>query len=266
VGIEWDQILHNYIQGKDEGPEQKKLAESLLKALTKSFKGLTLLDSQFSLYGYMKKTEDAMVYLWKGKADAIAWFEGKFVIVEWKAVDLNGYWDSTYGCGAHLHQCLVYAKLLQLQLDLPYLPYILIVPISGFTGKDTHPGLFKDYAQGCKDKLGEFEWSVERPENSKVVYLKEAVFKKESHKMEIDGNTKLKDLLADSATVNDLRDTLGLPKLIFKKEEGLPANQNVNRKLSFEKEEDLPANPSGSRKPISEKPLRNRKIQKKGKK
>lgn len=214
--MEWDKIMENFIKKKDEKPEDKKIAESLLKALKHLFKQLTLLDSQFPLNGYMKNPEDAMIYFWNGKADAIAWYEGRYVIVDWKAVDLNPpYWDSKYGCGAHLHQCLVYAKLLQLHLGLPYLPYVLIVPISRFTGKEISPGLFKDYHKCCKDKLDEFEWSVERPEHSKVVYLEENVFKKTSN--EITESTLLTDLFKSEATVKDLQDIFGLPKLVFKK-------------------------------------------------
>ena len=126
-------------------------------------KGLTILNVQFPLYGYMSKGTE--FYLWTGTADAISIYKDKYVIVDWKDVQgLLGYWDSSTAFGAHLHQCLIYAKLLALHLELPYMPPIMIVPIDGITGQDVHPGLFKDHSRECVDALNDFTWSIKHPQ------------------------------------------------------------------------------------------------------
>lgn len=151
----------------------------------------------------MLEKEKKNSFLWQGNADAIGWYDGKYVIVDWKVVELQGYWDKNKDAfGTHLHQCLVYARLLQCHMKLDYLPYILIVPIDGFTGRDVYPGLFKDYPEECKHEMESFKWSVEKPDTSLMINLKEYgnIFKAQSS---LDGlnDKKLTDLFKKDTTM-----------------------------------------------------------------
>ena len=132
---------------------------------------LSFLESKFPLFGFMADvvTEEKhpKLYLWQGVTDAIAYSTEleKYVIVDFKVVDnLLDYWQSkTDLCGKHLHQCLAYAKLLQLHMGLDYLPPSLIVVINKFTGIDGYFPLFQDYPDECKEKLDEYDWFTKQP-------------------------------------------------------------------------------------------------------
>ena len=124
---------------------------------------LSFLDSKFPLFGFMRDSKkEPKMYLWQGIADAIAYSRKleKYVVVDLKVVnDLSDYWKKkTYICGQHLHQCLVYAKLLQLHMNLDYLPPSLIVVVHRATGKEGFFLLFKDYPDECKERLNDYEW------------------------------------------------------------------------------------------------------------
>ena len=142
----------------------------LLQAIFKTFH-IQLLDGHFPLYGYASDETDAppQVYFWHGEADAIGLHvnsegRGRFVIVDWKVLDILDFWEKNKDAfGKYLHQCLIYARLLQLHMKLTYLPQILIVPISSITGEHIHPALFKDYPDDCKEAIESFKWSVELP-------------------------------------------------------------------------------------------------------
>ena len=103
------------------------------------------------------------MYFWKRDADAIGWYynerreQYEDVIVDWKVQrDLLDFWKKSDAYGKFLHQCLVYARLLQLHLKLHYLPAILIVPISSDNGKDILPGLFYNYPEECKSAINDY--------------------------------------------------------------------------------------------------------------
>ncbi|XP_022777798.1 uncharacterized protein LOC111319255 [Stylophora pistillata] len=132
--------------------------------------GIELLESDFHLYGYMNDDSEQEVYFWRGNADAIGWYYNKwrkkseYVIVEWKVNrDLLYFWDSRDTYGMFLHQGLLYARLLQVHLNLDYLPSVSIVPIFGDNGKDVHPGLFYDYPDECKKWINDFSWHANAP-------------------------------------------------------------------------------------------------------
>ena len=150
-GGEWDTLLSKWIKENPDGEVSistesssrsmsalmSKVAlwspEHVARNLILSIEGehnLSFLDSKFPLFGFMREVatnekKHSKLYLWQGEADAIAFSEvlEKYVIVEFKVVDnLLNYWKrKTDLCGKHLHQCLVYAKLLQLQMNLHYL-------------------------------------------------------------------------------------------------------------------------------------------------
>ena len=88
----------------------------------------------------------------------------RYVIVDWKVLDILNSWEKNKNAfGKCHHQCLIYARLLQLHMDLDYLPHILIVPISSITGKDVYLALFWDYPEDCKQAIESFKWSRTLP-------------------------------------------------------------------------------------------------------
>ena len=214
----------------------ERLARHLIAFIEIEHK-LYFLESKFPLFGFMRdvatnEKKHPKLYLWQGEADAIAFscVLKKYVIVDFKVVDnLSDYWQKkTDLCGKHLHQCLVYAKLLQLHMNLHYLPPSLIVVIHKVTGKEGYFALFEDYPQECKDKLDEYEWFTEQP-SKRPDPLKIANTDKLLHEnfrlmcrdvVVPPAQTKLSDIFGEDATVKDLLDSLGHDSLeIFRQEQ-----------------------------------------------
>ena len=120
-------------------------------------------------------------------------------------------------CGMHLHQCLVYAQLLKLHMNLDYLPPILIVVIDRVTGSLIYPPLFEKYPPECEEKLKNFEWSTdkdkfpEKPEKAEkrplrlgddgTLFIKNTVGA-------VDTGKKLTEIFHSEATVKNLLDAL----------------------------------------------------------
>ena len=167
LGQTWHEIIHRYLLNESRNEYEKVVAAAVINALkvykstSSMVKNIEILQSKFPLYGFMTDKENLEINFWNGDADAIGWFEGHYVIVEWKVVNLLEFWDDALAYGDYLHQCLVYARLLQLHLELEKLPYILIVPIYSETGNDIHPALFRDFPKECKEKIEHYEWSKE---------------------------------------------------------------------------------------------------------
>ena len=212
---------------------QERAARGLISSI-ESQHNLYFLDSKFPLFGFMRevatneKKRPPKLYLWQGKADAIAYSRklNKYVIVDFKVVDnLFDYWKKkTDLYGKHLHQCLVYAKLLQLHMNLHYYPSSLIVVIHKVTGKDGYFALFEDYPKECYDKLHEYEWFTKQPSkrplriadsdkllNTLYQYRGAAV---------VSPHKRLLEIFEANATVKDLLDSLGYDSLeIFQQKE-----------------------------------------------
>ena len=166
------------------------------------------------------------MYLWQEEADAIAysWKLEKYVIVEFKVVDnLSDYWQKkTDLCGKHL--CLAYAKLLNLLMELDYLPPSLIVVIHKVTGNQGYFALFEDYPRECKDKLDEYEWFTEQLSKRPLRIVNTDKLLKEEYGNEVGFGfllcTRLRDIFGENATVKDLLDSLGYDSLeIFRQEQ-----------------------------------------------
>ena len=189
---------------------------------------LSFLDSKFPLFGFMRDSnKQPKMYLWQGIADAIAYSRKleKYVVVDLKVVDdLSDYWKSkTDLCGKHLHQCLVYAKLLQLHMKLDYLPPSLIVVVHRATGKEGYFLMFKDYPDECKERLNDYEWfktpkvkghplKIERNTHLETENLfREHIkgLRAASFKPEI----PLRKIFKETATVKDLLKALGYDSL-----------------------------------------------------
>ena len=199
----------------EEIQREIKVGIVLLQRIKEVFE-IEFLDSHFPLYGYMySKTEDSpKVYLWQGDADAVGWYrdssgEERYVIVDWKVLDILEFWKKNKDAyGKYLHQCLVYARLLQLHLKLDYLPHILIVPISGVTGQDFHPMLFCDYPEKCKEKIESFEWSTTLPEPAQKISGRWPLFN-DLPVGKVDKNMPLKKLFNMDAKVSNLLEEFG---------------------------------------------------------
>ena len=209
----------------------ERVAQDLIFSIEKQH-NLSFFDSKFPLFGFMRdvatnEKKHRKLSLWQGEADAIAysWKLKKYVIVDFKVVDnLLDYWQKkTDLCGKHLHQCLVYAKLLQLHMKLPYLPPSLIVVIHKVTGKEGYFALFEDYPQECYEKLDEYEWFTEQPSKGSLRIvntdkLLQGMYKNRAGVFPPD--TRLTDIIAPNATVKDLLDSLGYDFLeIFQQEQ-----------------------------------------------
>ena len=210
---------------------QERVAQDLISSIEEQHK-LYFYDSKFPLFGFMREVatnekKHPKLYLWQGEADAIAGSPElkKYVIVEFKVVDnLSDYWKrKTDLCGKHLHQCLVYAKLLQLQMKLDHLPSSLIVIIHKVTGKEGYFALFEDYPKECYEKLDEYEWFIEQPSKRPLKIGNTDKLLQEEYQYQ-DGvvfpHTRLSDIFARNATVKDLLDSLGYDSLeIFRQEQ-----------------------------------------------
>ena len=235
-GHEWDALLSGCIKRKRSSVpltldslssfslthSSKQFAAADLISYVENRHKLTFLESKFPLYGFMREVakdqkNPSKLYLWQGEADAIAYsyLLHKCVIVDFKVVDnLLDYWQKkTDLCGKHLHQCLVYAKLLQLQMDLDDLPPVLIVAIDRFTGMNGYFPLFEDYPEECKKRLDEYEWFKGQPRKRHPL----KIFNPEkllnpfimSGFIAVSPKTTLQALFNGAATVEDLLDLLG---------------------------------------------------------
>ena len=220
-----DKMSNLRIRRSQEDEIQERVVQGLISSIEKQHE-LCFHDSKFPLFGFMREVatnekKHPKLYLWQGEADAIAgsWGLKKYVIVEFKVVDnLSDYWKrKTDLCGKHLHQCLVYAKLLQLHMELDYLPPSLIVIIHKFTGKEGYFALFEDYPQECKDKLAEYEWFTKQPSKRplRIVNTDNLLHENFRHDGVVDPHTKLSHILGEDATVRDLLDSLGYDSLLI---------------------------------------------------
>ena len=195
------------------------LAGQLIDKLKELYK-ITLIEPEFLLYGYVyNKTRTASyVYLWKGvKADAIGWHhkEKKYVIVDYKVVNfVKPFWTTPEAYGKFLHQCLVYARLLQLHMKLEYLPPILLVPISNNDARDIHPGLFLNYPDECKRAINADVWSVTLPKPPLKIKAHLKPFKNDIKSGPLNEEMLLTDLFAAEAKVKDLIKAFDLNSLV----------------------------------------------------
>ena len=256
-GEKWDTLLANWIQENrhdtdgssissftlsqqmsklrllsKEDAIQERVARGLISSI-ESQHNLYFLDSKFPLFGFMRevatneKKRPPKLYLWQGKADAIAYSRklNKYVIVDFKVVDnLSDYWQKkTDLYGKHLHQCLAYAKLLQLHLKLVDLPSSLIVVIHKVTGKEGYFPLFEDYPKECKDKLDEYEWFTKQPSKRPLRIVNTDKLLQERYGNQVGffrPDARLTEIFAVNATVKDLLDFLGYDSLeIFPQEQ-----------------------------------------------
>ena len=115
--------------------------------------------------------------------------------------------------GKFLHQCLVYARLLQLHMKLTYLPLILLVPISNNDARDIHPGLFLDYPDECKSVIEADVWSVTLSKPPRKIQAQKP-FKNDIWPGPVNEEMLLTDLFAAETKVKDLIKAFDLNSLV----------------------------------------------------
>lgn len=231
-GIYWHTIFSAKVRKEPiEEKEDDLLAGQLIDKLEELYK-ITLLEADFQLHGHMynKTKKVPYVYLWNSKADAIGWHKEKkkYVIIDYKIVDFaKPFWEIGDAYGRFLHQCLVYARLLQLRLGLDYLPLILLVPISNNDVRYVHPGLFYDYPHECKNALNENFWSTTLPKPPLKVQA-QMPFKSDINVGPVNEEMLLTDLFAAEAKVEDLIKALDLNSLVvLEPEKGVSVKRRV---------------------------------------
>lgn len=218
IGIYWHRILSAKLQEKEiEKEEDYELAGELITRLKTQF-NITLLEADFPLYGYVyeKAKKRPIIFLWKNlKADAIGWDHQnkKYVVVEYKlSNDVETFWRSAETYGYFLHQCLVYARLLQLHMNLADLPRILLVPISNRNGRDILPGLFHKYREECKAALEKYCWSKVLPTPPQKIRA-QWPFRSNLAVGCVEEEMSLNDLFDENATVKDLTEAFAMNSL-----------------------------------------------------
>ena len=214
--------------GSDSGePDSPILIDVAVKELVNTVEikhNLRFLDKKFPLFGFMRDAatdtkNHPKLYLWRGEADAIAYSRKleKYVVVDVKVVnDLLSYYEKKTVCGKHLHQCLLYAKLLKLHMGLEYLPPSLIVVIHQATGTEGYFPLFQDYPEECYEKLDRYEWFTEQPSKRPLRIVNTDKLLQEIYENRVGvfpPDTRLTDIFAMNATVKDLLDSLGYDSL-----------------------------------------------------
>ena len=214
--------------GSDSGePDSPILIDVAVKELVNTVEikhNLRFLDKKFPLFGFMRDAatdtkNHPKLYLWRGEADAIAYSRKleKYVVVDVKVVnDLLSYCEKKTVCGKHLHQCLLYAKLLKLHMGLEYLPPSLIVVIHQATGTEGYFPLFQDYPEECYEKLDRYEWFTEQPSKRPLRIVNTDKLLQEIYENRVGvfpPDTRLTDIFAMNATVKDLLDSLGYDSL-----------------------------------------------------
>ena len=226
-GQQWDKLLSDFIKNPNtkEVTEEVTVVKELIARVKEIHNGLEFVDSKFPLFGFMRDRESderkmPKSYLWQGEADAIALYEGKYTIVDFKVVsDLADYKKTAYDLyGKHLHQCLVYARLLQLHMGLDYLPPVLIVVINKPTGCDLYLPFFKEYPLNCKDRIKRFEWSVTQfPEKPPLnIDKNENLFQNSDFEGTVSSDQLLNALFKSEAKVKDLLDAIDRGSLNIK--------------------------------------------------
>lgn len=239
-GKKWDESFtdfirkfRDYTKSDSSGPKPSEsdnpiaidVAVEKLVNFVEEQHDLRFLDKKFPLFGFMRDaatdTKDhPKLYLWRGEADAIAYSRQleRYVIVDLKVVnDLLSYCEKkTVLCGKHLHQCLLYAKLLKLHMGLGYLPPSLIVVIHQATGIEGYFPLFQDYPEECYDRLGEYEWFTKQPSKRPLkIKSDEKLWRKscKGKKLRIPPEIPLQKIFEEKAVVKDLLDVLGYDSL-----------------------------------------------------
>ena len=220
IGKQWHSAIKHYINENNYSSDND-VDENIAKGVIDTVKDVfpnqfEFLKSEFALFGYMTQSD---ISYWDGIADAIGFYEGNYVIVDWKVVQPENFKrqnPDVYG-GSYLHQCLVYARLLQLHLNLEKLPFIMIVLINNENGEEIHPHMIETYPDECTKLLESYNWFVNKPTFTPPtrieVHCGNLIKPKSSFIQQgvVDDETQLCQLFKKNAKVSDLRKAFGIP-------------------------------------------------------
>ena len=197
-----------------------------------------------------------LLYFWSGEMDAVAFRRSgeddlQVFVVDWKTTtktkssDLDPEWWTRAGnFKGPLYQCLVYRELLQAHLKRNHLKAnvgIILVPIHQNYPELSVPGLCVDFKRmdemGLLDKLREFQWLPVLDDSvfALTIKLPCKLFKESFDPADsvdkttniLKGDTRLKDIFNDNATVADLCQVLHRP---FLKVEGIKEEEKKAQK------------------------------------
>ena len=231
-GQEIHQMLADQInKGRRDG-----IGGKMLKEIERQF-GCTFIQAEVSISGYAvgNKTQ---VDFWSGTMDAVAFRRSEedvlqVFVVDWKTTSktdcqqLENWWTNATNFKEPLYQCLVYRELLQAHLKHSKLNAnvgIILVPIHQNDPELSIPGLCVDFKimdnMLLLDKLKDLQWCSVLDESSFAYTIKlpcklfkesfdPAVVVAETTNI-LKGDTRLKDIFNDNATVEDLRQVLDL--------------------------------------------------------
>ena len=234
-GTEIHKKLANHIKN---GTRNGKGGE-VLKAIEDRF-NCKFLSAEMPVHGFAAKREAGRLKLrfWNGKIDAVGVHystsdgEKKLTnvfVAEWKtslAKDMKDFWDSAADFSKGLHQCLLYSKILKLQLcaagiQVPGdIPGIMLVPIDQ---KDfrLNPGLCLDFSRLSEitKTIDSFTWHPTYPQD--LFPLPEEIFsdpkgwpiKYIDADSTLNDNVLLKEVIKRDAKIADLRQVFLLPPI-----------------------------------------------------
>lgn len=206
-------------------------------------------------FAIMKTRRKSQRDFWSGKMDAVAIRRSEndvleVFVVDWKTTakttdlaDIPNWWKNATNFKRPLYQCLVYRELLLAHLkryNVEALVGIILVPLHQLT-LQLQPRLCVDFQRMVEvhllDKLQKFQWFAVLDDSiyAQTIKLQCKLFKEgvdpadvvDESNNNLKGNTRLKDILNENATVADLLRALDLP---FLKVEGIKEKEKKAQK------------------------------------
>ena len=256
------QIIHKKLAEQLKNGTRDGIEGEILKKMEDNFSCEFLQAAEVSISGFAverktrrRKTE-LQVDFWSGKMDAVAIRRStdglEIFVVDWKTSgkeanlwDISNWWNGATKFKVPLYQCLVYRELLSESAHLTRYNVegsvgIMLVPLHQLTLK-LHPGLCVDFQgmveEHLLDGLNKLKWFAVLDDSIYVHTIKlPCKLFKESFDPAVDvdestnvlkGDTRLKDVLNEIATVTDLLQALDLP---FLKVEGIKEEKKKAQK------------------------------------
>ena len=228
------QEIHKYLANEINNGTRNGILGQMLEKIESEF-SCEFIQAEVSISGYA--VEEKTQAYWSGKMDAVAIRHNDVLevfVVDWKTThetdlaNIAKWWKSA-NFKVPLYQCLVYRELLQAHLkrmNVKAKVGIILVPIHQSDLELSCPGLGVNFEGMDKmhllDNLKDFQWhpALDEPIKPKVHTIKlPCKLFKESFDRAVDvdestnflkGDTRLKDILNENATVADLLQALNL--------------------------------------------------------
>ena len=236
--------IHEKLKQQIKKDTRDGIAGEILKTMEDKF-SCKFIQAEVSISGFaVMRKRYRQVDFWSGKMDAVAIRRSEkdvleVFVVDWKTTaatekpyssNIPNWWDYATNFKRPLYQCLVYRKLLLAHLKRymveAFRVGIIVVPLHQLTLK-LHPRLCVDFQRMVEehllDELNKFQWLAVLDDSIYVHTIKlpcklfkesfdPAVDVDESTKV-LKGDTRLKDILNENATVADLLRAIDLPIL-----------------------------------------------------